>query len=188
METQTPSWPAPNAAQSPPPPPPPAADGGDDDHDYNPPTPSEQKNALKQILLAVVGIVIALGVFGALTSDTTDSSGPATMTMAQWAGRYGSSDAGMLNRDTGAMAAAANRFDVAGLKSACRTFRRHIATAESHLPTPDAAVTSALRDAYRYYDQAADACIAGDFERSADRLESGSRATRRATNLLSSFN
>lgn len=181
METSTPSWPAPSTTQIPPPPPP---AGGDN---YDPPTSNEQKTAVKQILLAVVGIVIALGVFAAITgnSDAADSSSPTAQTMGEWATRYGASDADTLNSDTVAMGAAASRRDLAGLKSECRTFRRHLATADSHLPTPNAAVTSALRDAYRYYGQAADACIAGDLNRSADKLGSGNAALRRATTLLS---
>jgi hypothetical protein len=60
-----------------------------------------------------------------------------------------------------ALSADAEAMDISGMSTTCRTFQRHLTAAESHLPTPDAQLTSALSDAYGYFGQAATACIQG---------------------------
>lgn len=119
---------------------------------------------------------------------STSASSSSSMSMATWATRYGSDDAEALGGDFETLQRTAGRMDVSGMRSGCRTLQSHVSTAESHLPTPDAAVTSALRDAYRYYALAASYCISGatnydvdDLGQVSTYLELGGTAIHRAT-------
>lgn len=102
------------------------------------------------------------------TAPTAATS--ATMSVEAWAGRYGSPDSTMIAADLTALQADAEAMDLSAMGSSCRTFQRHVATATSHLPTPDAQLTSALRETYRYYDQAMTACISGTANMDVDEL------------------
>lgn len=97
----------------------------------------------------------------AATTPPTAASAPASLSMAAWASRYGSPDASQIGDDLTALQGDAEAMDLSSMASSCRTMQRHVATAKSHLPTPDAQLTSALRSAYGYYDQAMTVCISG---------------------------
>lgn len=107
----------------------------------------------------------------AATTRTTTAPVAASLSMATWASRYGSPDAEMLGDDLGTMASDATAVDLDGLASSCRTFQRHLTTAEGHLPTPDAQLTSSLTSAYGYYGQAATACISGVSTMDVDKIK-----------------
>jgi hypothetical protein len=97
----------------------------------------------------------------ATTRTTTAPSAAATISVATWAGRYGQPDSEQIADDLNALQGDAEAMDLTSMASSCRTMQRHITTAKSHLPTPDAQLTSALSDTYGYYDQAMTACISG---------------------------
>lgn len=161
-----PSWPAP----TPPP----------------PPQPTKNHTGWK----IIGGVVASLFVVGAIagssaSSEDSGSVGTRSISMATWADRYGEPDSTMLADDMDSMARSAGDLDVAGMKSGCRTFQRHLSTAESHLPAPDSEVSSALTDAYTYYGQAASSCISGDYDTAGTYLKLGASATRRATAAIS---
>ena len=92
---------------------------------------------------------------------TTKTTAAATVSMATWTSRYGCDDADTLGNDLTALSEDAESMDISGMSSSCRTFERHLTTAKSHLPTPDAQLTSALTTAYGYFSQATAACISG---------------------------
>lgn len=97
----------------------------------------------------------------AATTRATTATPATSLSMAAWASRYGSPDSQQIGDDLSALQADAEAMDLTSMGSSCRTMQRHVATAESHLPTPDAQLTSALRSAYGYYDQAMAVCISG---------------------------
>jgi hypothetical protein len=97
----------------------------------------------------------------AATTRATTAPAAATISVATWAGRYGQPDSEQIADDLNALQGDAEAMDLTSMASSCRTMQRHITTAKSHLPTPDAQLTSALSDTYGYYDQAMTACISG---------------------------
>lgn len=97
----------------------------------------------------------------ATTRSTTNAAAAASLSVSSWTSRYGSDDAATLGSDLTALSADAGAMDLSGMSSSCRTFQRNLATAKSHLPTPDAQLTSALTTAYGYFSQATAACISG---------------------------
>lgn len=126
------------------------------------------------------------------SSDSGSSS--SSMSMGTWATLYGQPDSQTLSDDLDGLSNAATSYDLADMNSGCRTFQRHLATAESHLPTPNAGLTSALQEAYDYYDQAASACIAGTKNLDPDKISEsstdltlGTAALQRATSIVRSL-
>lgn len=150
-----------------------------------PPSPPAKRKIGRYIVGGVVLLFIVAGLAGSGTKkDTTTSNGvvttPATtatpaattpvttgtavgttFSVGTWAKRYGADDAETLSGDLTALMADASAGDVTGMGSSCRTFQRHLTTAASHLPTPDAQLTGSLRSAYGYFGQAATACTTG---------------------------
>lgn len=162
LEWTPPGWPAP-AAPSPPAPTPPA----------------KPRNLGWKI---AGGVVACLAVIGAATGSGSSSAGGSTsgMSMSSWVNRYGLDDSKALGDDMTAISNAVETGSMTYLASTCRTFQRDLGTARSHLPAPDAGVSSALSDSYGYYAQAAVHCIDGDLGRSASYLDLGASAMDRA--------
>lgn len=167
-----PGWPAPTLT------PPPAP-------------PAKPRNVGWKILGGIIVCLVVVGIVAeADSSDRSSASGStytgssSSMSMTTWISRYGTDDSEMLSDDLTSMTAAAGAGSLSYMASTCRTFQRHVATAQSHLPAPNFTVNSALTDAYGYYDTAADYCIAGDLTRSASYFELGASAIERATTAL----
>ena len=180
-------------------------------------TPPAAPPAKRKIGRYIVGGVVVLFIVAALAGgedkkDTTTSNGVVTATtsvspstpsaastassssVGAWAVRYGSDDASTLGGDLDALTADANAEDVVGMSTSCRAFQRHLATATSHLPTPDAQLTSALSRAYGYFDLTATACIKGIATMDPDELAKmmtylplGTASLREASTRLNSF-
>jgi hypothetical protein len=140
------------------------------------------------------GTSTADGLVTASDSGSSSGLGSSSLSLPAWATLYGQPDAQTLSDDMDTMSGAASSYDIAEMTSSCRAFQRHLATAESHLPTPNAGLTSALRDAYDYYDQAASACIAGTISLDPDKISEsstdltlGTAALQRATSIIRSL-
>lgn len=165
---------------------------------YNPPPPPSEKKSRGRRYLVITGVLFAMGLAAAAgaasgTEDTGTSGGtataaPASTSMGYWVSRYGSPDSQILGSDFTAMQSAAGSYDLDEMASSCQKFQQHLSLADSHLPSPDAALTSALRSAYSYYDRAASACIRGEITESTRYLRLGLTEIERATDIIRSLN
>jgi len=94
------------------------------------------------------------------SSSASSRGSSSSLTMQQWAARYGDDLTG-ISASTEAISDDAGDYDVAGMASDCRTLKSRIATAKSHLPIPDSDVNEAYSQALYYEGLAADYCISG---------------------------
>lgn len=134
----------------------------------------------------------ALAALAALTvtacgAETTTMPGPTTTTDQSPADWYAKNqtDVDRIGEALNTMAAVADAGDLDGMTQACTDLGLAALTAQHLPPMPDAVADAAWQQALHLYGNAADACVIGELDETADILKEATRNMNDATEAIS---
>lgn len=165
--------------------------------------PPAPRSALPKIVLIglIVGFTAAVGLGVTATLGTTDTtSAPrattsTTSALSVWGDRI-ATDLELINDDMEDIESAANDYETFLLRLACRSLHADTARARTHLPAPNARVTTELAAAFDDFEEAATLCTDGAgpagpipslLTRAATKLASGAEHMTNAATALGSY-